>query len=134
VSNKLINWIDFESIRKTYTKTLPQALEPDDFIQEFKFYLSTNKKYNIYGLATHLGMSKQRFTSQYLNSKDEIVKYLAQWSVDTITNHAMSNEEDYSKTLRYIIAQSETGKAFIELDDKLIEANANKVIILPPKD
>lgn len=134
MSNKLINWIDFESIRKTYTKTLPQALEPDDFIQEFKFYLSTNKKYNIYGLATHLGMSKQRFTSQYLNSKDEIVKYLAQWSVDTITNHAMSNEEDYSKTLRYIIAQSETGKAFIELDDKLIEANANKVIILPPKD
>jgi hypothetical protein len=132
MSDSLISWIDFDNIRKTYIKQLPQALTPDEFIEEFKFYLSTNKKYNIFGLATHFGMSKLRFTSQYLNSKDELTKNISQWAVDTITNHAMSNEEDYARTLRYIIAQSETNKSFIELSEEVKEAAA-KVIILPEK-
>ena len=134
MSQQLINWIDFDSIRKTYDKKLPQALSATEFIEEFKFYLSTNKKFNIFGLATHLGMSKKRFLSQYVNSKDQLTSEAAQWAVDTITNHAMSNEEDYARSLKYIIAQSETGKAFIELSDEVIDANKDKVIILPAKD
>lgn len=132
-NTKLINWIDFESIRKTYTKTLPQALEPDEFIEEFKFYLTTNKKYNIFGLATHLGMSKKRFTKEYLHNKNPLIVDIASWAVDTITNHAMSNEEDYSRTLRFIIAQSETGKSFIELDET-VQSNNTKIQILPLKE
>lgn len=133
MSNKLINWIDFDSIRKTYTKTLPQPVSPEEFIEEFKFYLSSNKKYNIFGLATHFQMSKDRFTSNYINSDDPLTREISKWAVDIITNHAMSNEEDYARTLKYIIAQSETGKAFIELSDEVAEANQNKVIILPAK-
>ncbi len=132
-NSKLINWIDFDSIRKTYTKTLPQALPPSEFIEEFKFYLTTNKKYNIFGLATHLGMSKKRFIKEYLNNEDPLIVDIASWAIDTITNHAMSNEEDYARTLRYIIAQSETGKGFIELSEEVKE-NATKVLILPEKD
>lgn len=132
-NSRLINWIDFESIRKTYIKKLPQALEPQEFIEEFKFYLSTNKKYNIFGLATHLGMSKKRFTSAYLNNQDPLIVDIASWAVDTITNHAMSNEEDYARTLKYIIAQSETGKSFIELSEDIQQSQA-QVLVLPNKD
>lgn len=133
MANKLINWIDFDDIRKTYTKTLPQPVSPDEFVDEFKFYLSSNKKYNIYGLASHFKMSKDRFTKYYLKSEDPILKEMSQWAIGIITSHAMANEEDYSRTLRYIISQAETGKSFIELDDAVQQANANKVIILPPK-
>lgn len=132
MSDRLINWIDFDNIRKTYIKTLPQSLPPEEFLEEFKFYLSSNKSYNIFGLATHLGMSKKRFNSQYLNSKDELTREVASWAVDTITNHAMSNPEDYARTLRYIIAQSETSKSFIELSEEVNNAEA-KILILPPK-
>jgi hypothetical protein len=130
--NSNVVWIDFDKL-KQYTKQLPQALTAEELIDEIKFYLATNERYNVYGLATHLMMSKHRFTTQYLQSKDPQIAMIAQWAVDTITNHAMKNEEDYKRTLKYMIAQSEVGKSFIELSEEVKQAEA-KVLILPEKD
>lgn len=134
MKDTLVKWIDFDVMFDKYNKTLPQALPPKELLEEIKFYLSSNKMVNVFGLATHLHMSKQRFTSNYLKSKDPLVKEISLWAVDTITNIAMMNPEDYAKILRYIVAQSETSKSFIELSDEVQEANSNKIIILPAKD
>ena len=127
-----IAWIDFSKLKK-YTKKLPQPLPADEFLEEVKQYFLKNTKYNIYGLATHMSMSKERFTKQYLQNPDPQVAMIAQWAVDTITTHAMNNEEDYKRTLRYHIAQSETGKTFIELSEEVKQAEA-KILVLPEKD
>ena len=130
----LIHWIDFEKLGNNYTKQLPQVLDPKEFAEEFKFYLSCNKKYNIYGLAAHLLMGKDRFTKLYLNSSDPLVKEMAHTAISIMTNHALNNEEDYKRSLRYIMSQAETGKAFIELSTEVLDASKDKVIILPSKD
>lgn len=131
--NSTVAWIDFDKLKK-YTKKLPDALSPEEFIDEVKFYLSTNEKYNIFGLASHLGMSKHRFTTQYLKSDNPQLAMLSQWAIDTFTNHAMKNEEDYKRTLRYMVAQSETGRAFIELSEEAHDLTANRIIQIPTKD
>lgn len=131
MAEKKIRWIDFSELPK-YKKKLPEPLEYDDLITELKLYFMNNKKYNVYGLARHLNMSKKRFDAQYVNSKDPNIAELIGWALSVIADNAMVNEEDYAKTLRYIMAQAETGKAFIELSDEIKETQA-KVLILPPK-
>lgn len=127
----MINYIDFTQFK--YEKKLPQALEPVELAKELNKYFKKHKKYNIYSLALHLNMSDQRFTSQYLKNSDRNIQYLAHQAVSAIAAHALDNEEDYKRSLRYILARQNTGKDFIELSDEVQEANQNKVIILPSK-
>ena len=127
-----ITWTDYTK-KKKYQKVLPQVLPIDEVVEEIGIYLKDNTKFNVYGLAAHFGMGKDRFTKLYINSKDDVISAMISQVISMITNHALINEEEYKRSLRYIVAQAETGKAFIELDDKVLEANANKVIFIPPK-
>ena len=131
MADKKTRWIDFSELPK-YKKKLPQPLEYDELITAIKQYFLDNKKYNIYGLARHLNMSKKRFDAQYVNSKDENIAELIGWALSVIAENAMVNEEEYARTLRYIMSQAETGRAFIELSEDIKTTEA-KVVILPPK-
>lgn len=115
-----------------YEKKLNQPLPYKKMLKELDLYFKNNTKYNIYSLAGHFKMSKHRFTTNYIKSKDEKVREVIAAALDAITAHAMENEELYSRTLRYILAQAETGKAFIELDEKVLQSEA-KVLVLPEK-
>ena len=116
-----------------YEKKLPQALPYKKTVKNLEEYFKNNTKYNIYGLSAHFNMSLQRFTTQYIKHKDEKMRALIQAAITEMTNHALQNEEDYSKTLRYIMARANVGKDFIELDEQ-VQASQSKVLVLPEKD
>ena len=132
INSTPINYIDFSKLPK-YEKKKSQVLPAEEVRKELTKYFKNNKKPNYFYMALHFNMSTDRFERNYLNSKDEEIRELAQMGLNALTAFAMAHEEDYKRTLRYIMARQNTGKDFIELDDKVLDANANKVIILPPK-
>lgn len=128
----MINYIDFNSLPK-YKKKLSQVLEYDEYATELKAYFKKCKKYSYYSLALHFNMSDHRFTNNYLKSKDKHIQELTKMAINAIAAHALENEDDYAKSLRFILARQNTGKDFIELSDEVKEAN-NQIVILPAKD
>ena len=130
----MINYIDFTKLKK-YEKTLSQVQEYEIITEELNKYFKKHTMYNIYSLALHFDMSVFRFRKHYLKSDNVHVKELMEIAVTYITTHAFENANDlYLKTFKYILTQTEVGQPILELDDKVQEANANKVIILPAKD
>ena len=128
------NWIDFSLLKKDrYRKKLLQPLNAQPLAQRLSEYFSTHDRYNIYGMSLFLGMTVQRFTSQYLKNDDKTIRNMAEMAVNAITSHAMDNPEEYKRTLRYILARENTGKDFIELSDEVQDANKAQIIILPEK-
>jgi hypothetical protein len=129
-----VSWIIERSKLPQYKRKLPTVLSPEDYSMALRTYFQTNVKYNIYTLATHVGMSKRRFEAQYKNSPDPLIKEMTEIALDMIAGHAMANEEDYRRTLKYILSYSETGKNFIELSQEMADLTAGRIIQLPQKD
>ena len=115
-----------------YEKKLPQAYSYKKTVKELEKYFEENNKYNLYTLAAHFKMSKHRFTTQYLKSKDENLKELVNSAMDVIVGHAFDNEDNYARTLKYILSQAELGQPFIEKEVAQVDNNAS-IIILPQK-
>ena len=107
-------------------------MTPEEFIDRLETYFDRDKL-NIYSLALHFGMSVQRFENHYLNSKDPELRRLSKMATNAIAAHAMEHEEEYKRSLRYILARENTGKEFIELSEEVKENNA-KILILPEKE
>ena len=128
-----VSWIIERNKLPQYKKKLPPVLEPEEYADVIKNYFNNNKKYNIYTLAAAVGMSKRRFEAQYKNSKDPLIKEMTAMALDMMAGHAMQNEDDYSRTLRYILSYSETGKQFIELSEEAHDLTAGRIIQLPEK-
>jgi len=116
-----------------YEKKLVQPYSYKKTVKVLENYFKTHKKYNIYSLASAFQMSKKRFTNNYINHKDENMRELIASAISFMAAHAMENEEEYKRTLRYILAQTEIGNPFIELDENVQQAQA-KVLVLPPKE
>lgn len=129
-----VSWIIERSRLPQYQKKLPPVLEPEDYATSLQSYFKNNKKYNIFTLATHVGMSKRRFEAQYKNSTNKLIKEMTEIALDMITGHALVNEEEYSKSLKYILAYNETGKQFIELSQESHDVTSGRIIQLPQKD
>jgi len=131
--NKM-NWVDFSKLKKdTYRKKLIQPLGPTEYADRLNQYFTEHKTYNVYTLCGFVGMSMGRFTSNYINSDNTEIKELTQKAIEAIAGHALLNAEDYSKSLRYIMARVNTGKDFIELDESVQEGNKAQIVILPEK-
>jgi len=130
---KPADYIDFKDMRKNFKKKkLLQPMGPEEFIDRLETYFDKYDKFNLYSLSLHFGMSKVRFTNHYLKSTDKILSTLASQAVNAISSHALDNCDDYKQSLRYIMANQNTGKDFIELSDEVKNDNSS-IIILPAK-
>ena len=128
-----VSWIIRRSQLPGYKKLLPGALEPEEYADRLKLYFNSNKKYNVYTLATALGVSKHRFETLYKNSPDPLIKEMTAIALDMIAGHALTNEEEYARSLKYILSYAETSKQFIELSAEAHDITQNKIIQLPQK-
>lgn len=117
-----------------YEKTLIQPVKPEEYVIGLNKYFTKHNKYNIYSLALHFGMSKYRFEKHYLKSEDPQIKHLSQMALDYIMSHAFDNEEDYKRTLRFMISYAETGKMMVELSEEAQDISANKIVMIPMKE
>jgi len=127
-------YIDFTTLTpKKYKKKLTPPLEPDEFAERLNLYFDTHNKVNFYSLSLFFGMSDLRFTNNYLKSDDKELQHLAKMAINMISSIALDNADEYSKSLRYIMARQNTEKDFIELSDEVIDSNTSKIVILPAK-
>jgi len=126
-----MNWIDFSKLK--YKKILSQPKTYDESKKILTKYFKENKKYNIYSLCLYFDMSVERFKKYYLNSDDTAIKELMNTAMAFIAADAMTNEEEYKRSLRYIIAQVELGQPFETLEVAQVDNNA-QIIILPQKE
>jgi len=127
------NWIDFNKLPK-YKKKLPPIQDYDEACETLNNYFKDNSKYSLYSLALAFNMSRDRFVSNYLKSKDNQIKELIDMSMTAIASHALDNADTkYIKSLRYIMARVNTDKDFIELSDEVLDATKDSIIILPAK-
>jgi len=129
-------YIDFDNMpngKNKYEKKMSAAETPEVLAKSLNNYFKKNTKFNIYSLALSLDMSVFRFKKHYLNSKDPDIKRLAMMAMDAIAAHALEFEDDYSRSLKYIITQTEIGQPFLELDDSVQDSNKAQIVILPEK-
>ena len=126
-------YIDFTKL-PPYQKKLPQVLDYDDYKKSLYNYFKKHKKYNQYSLALWLNMSNKRFVNNYINSKDEQIKELTDMAINVITSNALDNADEYSRSIKYIMARQNTGKDFLELSEEVKDAASNQIIILPSKE
>lgn len=132
--SKNIDWIMKRKELGQYKKKLVQPMEPEEYSEALKDYFKNKRKFNIYSLATHVGMSKYRFEQHYQKSENPLIREMTQVALDMIAGHALENEFEYGKALRYVMTYAETGKQFLELSEEAQDISANKVIQLPQKD
>jgi len=127
-------YIDFTTLTpKKYKSKKTPILEVDDFAERLNLYFSTHKKVNFYSLALFFGCSDKRFQAQYIKSNDKELQHLAKMSVNMISSIALDNADEYSKSLRYIMARQNTDKDFIELSDEVKDNQQSQIVILPAK-
>ena len=128
-------YIDFTTLTKRkYKNKLIQPLEAEPYAERLNEYFETHDMVNVYSLALFMGMSLQRFTSNYLKSDDKTIRELTNLALNNVTTISMDNAEKYKLTIKYILSRQNVGKDFIELSDEVQEGNKASIVILPAKE